>query len=159
MIDIGNEYFACDECGICEELEWRMRVAAERGDIIQFDHCGCVKIDDEFWSGGYCEDAFSPKPAKQNIGHRKTGRAYRRAMHRRTIANARNYDWWYGGPYLSRHWENGKAVLEPYIKYPQNSSNKQFFKRLSNKKARHSKNIPLKGNGYRRVFDYWWAID
>lgn len=38
------------------------------------------------------------------------------------------------------------------------SKNKVFFKRVSNKAVRRSKSLPLKGNGYRKVFDYWWAI-
>lgn len=45
MIDVGakNVYFACDECGICEQLERRLQVAHELGEDLQFDHCGCDK--------------------------------------------------------------------------------------------------------------------
>ena len=81
MIDVGNVSFACDECGICEQLEWRSRVAQELGETLQFDHCSCAKVGDEFWAGGYCGDAFIKNPPNRDGGNRKTGRAYRRRMH------------------------------------------------------------------------------
>lgn len=85
MIDVGNVSFACDECGICEQLEWRSRVAQELGETLQFDHCSCAKVGDEFWAGGYCGDAFIKNPPNRDGGNRKTGRAYRRRMHRKNI--------------------------------------------------------------------------
>lgn len=161
MIDVGakNVYFACDECGICEQLERRLQVAHELGEDLQFDHCGCDKIDAEFFAGGYCEDAFVEKAPKKNKGKRKTGRAFRRKMHRRTIKKYRDGNHWIYGPYLHGHWEGDEFILGSYVKYPQNSSNKAFFKRVSNKMVRRSKDLPPKGAGYRKVFDYWWTID
>jgi len=82
MIDVGAKSvcFACDECGIHEQIERRMQVARELGENLQYDHCSCDKVGDEFWAGGYCEDAFAEKPSKRNEVRRKTGRAYRRKM-------------------------------------------------------------------------------
>jgi len=33
-----------------------------------------------------------------------------------------------------------------------------FYKKVSNKKIRQTMNIPLTGNGYRKVFDYQWMV-
>lgn len=161
MIDVGAESvcFACDECGICEQLERRLRVAHELGGDLQFDHCSCDKVGEEFWMMGYCEDAFVEKPSKKTKGKRKTGRAFRRKMRRRTIKKYRDGNTWIYGPYLRGHWEGDKFILGSCVKYPQNSSTKAFFKRVSNKKVRQSEDVPGKGNGYRRIFDYWWTID
>lgn len=38
------------------------------------------------------------------------------------------------------------------------SGRKGFAKRQSNKKVRKSNNFPLKGGGYRKVYDYWWEV-
>lgn len=99
------------------------------------------------------------KSSKRNEGRRKTGRAYRRKMRRKTIQKYRNGNGWIYGPHLRGHWEGDKFVLGSYVKHPQNSSNKAFFKRVSNKKVRRSNGVPAKGNGYRKIFDYWWTID
>lgn len=161
MIDVGAKSvcFACDECGIQEQIEHRMQVACELGKNLQYDHCSCDKVGDEFWVGGYCEDAFSEKPSRRSNGKHKTGRAYRRKMRCKTIQKYRNGDSWIWGPHLCGQWEGDKFVLGSYVKYPQNSSNKAFFKRVSNKKVRQSKDVPFKGNGYRRILGYRWTID
>ena len=99
------------------------------------------------------------KPSKTNKGRRKTGRAYRRKMRRKTIQKYRNGNDWIYGPHLCGHWEGNQFVFGSYVKHPQNASNKAFFKRVSNKKVRRNSGIPTKGNGYRKVFDYWWTID
>lgn len=160
MIDVGakNVYFACDECGICEQLERRLQVAHELGEDLQFDHCGCDKVDAEFFAGGYCEDAFVEKAPKRNKGKRKTGRAYRRKMHRKTIKKYRDGNHWMYGSYLRGHWEGDEFVFGSCVKHPQRSA-RTFFKRVSNKMVRRSKDLPPKGAGYRKVFDYWWTID
>ena len=61
MIDIGDRYFMCDECGLCEDWEWRLKNAQEHDYDFQFDYCWCSKIDAKFYAGGYCEDAFMDK--------------------------------------------------------------------------------------------------
>ena len=80
-------------------------------------------------------------------------------MRRRTIKKYRDGNHWIYGSYLRGHWEGDEFVLGSCVKYPQNSSNKAFFKRVSNKKVRRSTDLPPKGTGYRKVFDYWWTID
>lgn len=155
----GETYFACDECGICEQLERRMQIAREYGEDVQFDHCSCDKIDAEFFAGGYCEDAFVKRFPAKSEGKRKTGREYRRKMHRKNIQKCRNRDNWVWGVHVAGRWDGDEYVLGSYIKRPKSSANKVFFKRVSNKKVRRSKEILPKGNGYRRLFDYRWTID
>ena len=138
MIDVGNVSFACDECGICEQLEWRSRVAQELGETLQFDHCSCAKVGDEFWAGGYCGDAFIKNPPKRDGGNRKTGRAYRRRMHRKNIQKYRDRDSQgrpIYGPHIHGHWDEDEYILGAYVEYPKSSKNKVFYKRVSNKKS------------------------
>ncbi len=94
---------------------------------------------------------------------RQTGRQYRRRkgqekLNRRLAivqlsgyAPHRGYvDWGFGGRTLLH---TGK-----YIKYPKNSKCQQWLKRVSNKKVRTYPFLPQKGNGCRKVFDYWWSL-
>lgn len=165
MIDVGGScLFMCDECQIVCQLDRRLEIAKEHpeyGDF-QFDHCSCEKIDGEFFAGGYCEDAWANMPRCEKKGQRRTGRAYRRSMRRRHIQKFQDgYRWIapYIGPYIKGHWgDDGKWVVGSYIKYPHDSVNKRFFKRASNKAVRRSSAISPKGNGYRKIFDYWWEI-
>ena len=102
--------------------------------------------------------------SEKEPGHpRRTGRRYRRwkdqekADRRLAITQLSGYaphrgyvDWGFEGRTLLH---TGK-----YIKYPQNSKCQQWLKRVSNKKVRLCSQLPQKGNGYRKVFDYWWTL-
>ena len=98
-------------------------------------------------------------------GHRKSGRCYRRMMNRHKDQRLRNIirreRWYY--PYRGYiEWDFVDGVLREtgkYIKYPKNSNRQQYLKKLSSRRVRHSTYLPSKGNGYRRVFDYWWELD
>lgn len=138
MIRIGRSNnngcicFACDECGIVRELDYRMGIADECGEDIQYDHCACDKVGDEFFAMGYCGDAFQCiKPVKCK-GKRKTGRAYRRAMTRKKKVRHPN-----------RTWEA-----------------KRYYKKYSNRIIRR-KQLPLgkEKSAYKKAFDLWWTID
>ena len=45
-----------------------------------------------------------------------------------------------------------------YIKYPKNSNCQHWIKRQTSKRMRQYKGMPVKGNHYRRLFDYWWTL-
>lgn len=173
MVDVGIKVlFACDECPIVDEFEQRMEIAIRYPEYggFQFDHCGCDKVGDEFFMCGYCEDAWASKRAEQESGRRNTGRAYRRKMRRKQLQKFRDRSKFSRicvAPYLnSGRWSEEEfdwIGAGSHICHPQNSKNKKFFKRVSNKKVRKAKlnpeiSIPLKGNGYRRLFDYWWTL-
>ena len=164
MIDIGAPAwnFACDECGICMQIENRMRVAEETETEFQFDHCSCDKIDAEFFIGGYCEDAFTDKSLPHHKGKRKTGRAFRRKMRKKHLQKYRDRHKFiriYGAPYPNyKHVDGENVMVGSYIIYPRSSANKVFFKRVSNKKVRRYNGYLWKGNEYRKFFDYWWTL-
>ncbi len=127
----GSVFFTCDECGIVQELDYRMMVAHECGEDIQYDHCACEKVGDEFFMMGYCDDAFCRVEAVKRNGMRKTGRAYRRAMAKKKKVRHPN-----------RMWEA-----------------KKYYKKYSNRIIRRKK-LPI-GNekgAYRKAFDLWWTI-
>lgn len=82
-------------------------------------------------------------------GRRKSGRCYRRAMNRHKEQRLR-------GIIRREHWY---YPCRGYIKYPKNSNRQQYLKKQSSRRVRHYPCLPPKGNGYRRVFDYWWELD
>ena len=55
---------------------------------------------------------------------------------------------------------NGKTLLHSgkYIKYPKNSNCQKWMKRETSRRVRSCKEVPPKGNFYRRLFDYWWTL-
>ena len=103
-------------------------------------------------------DRYNHKPH----GKRKTGNAYRRKMSRQKFKKKKEI-----GTYIYHacwvDWDEVDGKWMPvgkYIKYPNNSEARNYFKKYSNRKVRRAKDddIPMKGNGYRRQFDYWWTL-
>lgn len=103
-------------------------------------------------------DSFVYKPH----GQRKTGRIYRRKMDRQKFKKKKEI-----GTYIYHacwvDWDEVDGKWMPvgkYIKYPHDSEMRSYFKKYSNRKVRRAKDddIPMKGNGYRRQFDYWWTL-
>lgn len=95
-------------------------------------------------------------------GKRKTGRTYRRKMDRQKFKKKKEI-----GTYIYHScwvdWDEVDGKWMPvgkYIKYPHDSEMRSYFKKYSNRKVRRAKDddIPMKGNGYRRQFDYWWTL-
>ena len=55
---------------------------------------------------------------------------------------------------------DGKTLLHTgkYIKYPKNSNCQKWMKRETGRRVRNCRDVPAKGNFYRRLFDYWWTL-
>ena len=97
-----------------------------------------------------------------NHPSRRSGTAYRREMRvrkndrlmrivtRSYIPHAGYIDYGFDGDTLLH---SGK-----YIKYPKNSNCQRWIKRETSRRFRNCKNLPKKGNHYRRLFDYWWTM-
>lgn len=103
-------------------------------------------------------DRFDCKPH----GKRKTGNAYRRKMARQKFKKKKEIGTYvYHACWVDWDEVDGKRMpVGKYIKYPNNSEARSYFKKYSNRKVRRAKydDIPMKGNGYRRQFDYWWTL-
>ena len=107
--------------------------------------------------------AILEKSEKEPSCRRRTGRQYRRRKgqeksdRRLAIIQLSGYAPHRG--YVDWDFE-GKTLLHTgyYIKYPKNSKCQRWLKQVSGKKVRAYPSFPQKGNGYRRVFDYWWAL-
>ena len=145
MLELRDICFACDECPICEGLEYRLSIAEEGGYDTQIEYCGCDKVEDEFFISGFCEDAFIKKTPKEKRGKRKTGSAYRRAMavkkkeDRLKILRKFNPR---GGGFADWDHENGIWQLTgKYIKYSKDSHRQRYWKRYSNKAIRRGAEI------------------
>lgn len=107
--------------------------------------------------------ALLEKSKKAPDCQRRTGRRYRRRKsqeksdRRLAIIQLSGYAPHRG--YVG--WDfKGRTLLHTgrYIKYPKNSKGQRWLKRVSGKKVRNYPYLPQKGNGYRRVFDYWWSL-
>ena len=162
MIKIGSQCFACDECPICEGVDYRLRIADELDCDPQFEYCGCDKVQTEFLFSGHCEDAYLQIPRPKKKGKHQTGMAYRRDMkakHKARMVRLLSYghykptvayiDW----DYIDGHFQ----PVGQYIKYPKNSNAEQYWKRHSNRIIRRRNEI-YQGNQYRKCFDYWWTL-
>ena len=94
---------------------------------------------------------------------RRTGRRYRRRKGReksdRLLAIIQNAGYGPHRGYVDWGFE-GRTLLHTgkYIKYPKNSRCQRWLKRVSSKKVRRCPCLPSKGNGYRKVCDYWWSL-
>ena len=162
MIEFGGQYFACEECPICEGIDYRLRIAHEGGYPPQLEYCGCDKIQTEFLFSGYCEDAFRPKEHKAKKGKRKTGLAFRRAMKQKhTTRRMKALSYGHYKPtvgYVDWDYVDGRFIqVGKYIKYPKNSNAERYWKRHSNRIIR-IRNELYQGNQYRKCFDYWWTL-
>lgn len=95
-------------------------------------------------------------------GKRKTGSAYRRKMARQKFEKKKKIGTYvYHACWVDWNEVDGKWMpVGKYIKYPNDSEARNYFKRYSNRKVRRMNydDIPTKGNGYRRQFDYWWTL-
>ena len=107
--------------------------------------------------------ALLEKSEKEPNCQRRTGRQYRRrkrqekSNRRLAIVQLSGYAPHRG--YMDCDFQ-GRTLLHTgkYIKYPKNSKCQRWLKRVSGKKVRACPNLPKKGNGYRKVFDYWWSL-
>ena len=94
---------------------------------------------------------------------RRTGRRYRRRKGQeksdRLLAIIQTARYGPHRGYVDYGFE-GRTLLHTgyYIKYPKNSKCQRWLKRVSSKKVRAYPYLPQKGNGYRRICDYWWAL-
>lgn len=163
MIRVNGRAFACDECPICNGIEHRLQTAAVIGGEPQFEYCWCDKVQDEFYIGGYCSDAFSGNIlSHRKHGARKTGSAYRRRM-RQQKKEKRMQIMIYGHnpPAGYTDWEMVDGVFQPtgdYIKYPRDSDRQVYWKNQSNRKVRRYQGYISKGNSYRKYFEYKYTI-
>ena len=90
-------------------------------------------------------------------------RDYRRKMKKKKDIRLRNIITTVGyapfAGYIDCDNINGRwEITGKYIKYCKNSNRQRFYKKHSNRIVRKS-DVPHKGNGYRKYFDYWWEMD
>lgn len=116
------------------------------------------------------ETELNERIAELQENDSETARQRQKARHRlRRITSVRKTDNLlriinYGGYAPHRgyvDWEfDGKTLLHTgkYIKYPKNSNCQRWIKRETSRRIRRCKDVPVKGNYYRRLFDYWWTL-
>lgn len=163
MIKVHNKNFTCDECPICEGVEYRLTVAKEGGYIPQLEYCGCDKTQAYFDISGYCEDAFDDECEEaKTCNPRKSGRAYRRKMCRqKKNKRMRILTYGYNPAVGDVEWDWVDGVFKPvgnHITYPKNSKKQHYYKNQSNRKIRRYKGAIPKGNSYRKHYEYVYTL-
>lgn len=166
MIRVLGKDCTCDECPICEGLEFRLRVAKEGGYEPQLEYCGCEKTQAYFLLCGQCSDAFDfedNSPRQSSGKPRKTGRAYRRQMHRKKKDELMKIMTYCHNPAAGdTDWDWVNGIFQPvgnHVRYPKDSNRQVYWKNQSNRKVRRYKSSIPKGNSYRKHFEYQYNID
>ena len=96
------------------------------------------------------------------MGKCRTGRAYRRVKKKQkferlyTIVTSSYVP--HAGYVVSEYIDGHYIPVGAYIKYPKNSKSQRVYKRETSKRQRKCLDLPHRGNGYRRLFDSWWAL-
>ena len=91
--------------------------------------------------------------------HRRAIRRRHRKRHierRRHIINLDGYTPNVG--YIRKVLIEGRWVEASHIIYPSRSTSQRYLKRYCNHRVRHTDDLPVKGNHYRKIAEYWWAL-
>lgn len=132
-------------CDLDPILSYDEQYDEDYPEIMEDEFCTCCLDEDEV---GWID------------GAEKTRRTYRRLMRKQKrekrieIISRDEYNPTAGR--VSRG-SGGERPDRVFIKYPKNSKRQKQLKRYSNKIARR-KDIPCKGNGYRKWLDYCWKL-
>lgn len=134
-------------------------------DTASINDFSCEEFSDaEIFTEDCGEDACTSvaDALHKKRGQRKTGCAFRREMRRKNLQKCKQrcgYGKYYGAPYPNHAYVDGEYVMVgDYLKRKKDSNAKVFYKRVANRKVRRCKEEFSKGNGHRKLFDYWWMI-
>jgi hypothetical protein len=78
----------------------------------------------------------------------KLNQYQRKLIDRQKLKKLINYSWWTVYYHEEEDWYERCYV----------SGRKGYAKYCSRRKVRHTNEFKLKGNGYRKVYDYWWDV-
>ena len=97
------------------------------------------------------------RPEKRRDRNYRRAKALQKKKRLLKIVNLKGYNPARG--YVDWGMETGQwKPVGNHIKYPKNSNKQRFYKRYTKRIVRRNE-LPRKGNGYRKCFDYWWALD
>lgn len=91
------------------------------------------------------------------------GLAYRRAAkekaynRRKAIVSIPGYNPYHGWFKTRRIGNTYEYETLSYIVYPRKTSCRRYFKKYTGNVAKH-KDLPVKGNAYRKTVDLWWML-
>lgn len=65
----------------------------------------------------------------------------------------------YPGPgYIEHDWVDGKFIpIGNHVKHYSHSRRTSYYKRISNRKVRRTKERYI-GGSYKKIFEYWWNV-
>lgn len=130
----------------------------------------CDKVGGKISHFGRCEDAYTQPLISQNRSKQKRRNKRERDQKHKNHLKFLAENVQYYPPsviYIDEIYVEGEGWvdnLKPYYKRCYRDKHKggryKFYKKYSNRCVRRYKGeIHIKGNYYRKVFDYWWTVD
>lgn len=79
----------------------------------------------------------------------------RKAMERRKLKKLHDETW--NSVFAGAYWNDRK---QRYVRFYtcRTPGYTKYLRRLSNRRVRHSLDVPMRGSGYRKHYDYWWEL-
>lgn len=96
----------------------------------------------EYW------DKDNRKQKLKNKNKIRLNKYERKKIDQQKLKKLSQLNWW-----AVYYYEQEDRYIRCYL-----SGGKKYAKYCSKRKVRNSNDFPLRGNGYRKVFDYWWTI-
>ena len=152
---MDKEEFRCIECPICEQLEDRLKYVDNNTEF-QFNHYSCCKVDGDFFTCGYCEDAWQENKFNQRQGKRNTGRRYRRYIKKKKFNKLKEEILSQNKQYFSPILLNFFSTDANYFYRKHNSRESKYTKMVYNRKIRRYKDKIPKGHTCYRLFSWWY---
>jgi hypothetical protein len=111
----------------------------------------CDKIGGKIWwySSGGCEDIYNTITTNFQKEHKRKpilNHYARKQIDKHKLNKLKICGWWMVGEcdtHLYRYYKGKRS---------------KYLKQISNKKVRRCNDIPLKGNGFHKVYDYWYEL-
>ena len=144
---MDKKQFRCVDCPIAQDIERRLKIAEDMNCEFQFDHCYCDKIGEEFFIGGYCEDAWEDEANYPYPFYHDYDRLYRRHIAKKKLRSQQNKA---RQRYSFRIYED---IDRTHIMRKHRSNRSRYYKRYFNKKVRRYTGQILNGNFFKRAFN------
>lgn len=169
--DEFNRRMSCYHNGLYDELGWYDGYSEEdvADDNEQF--CWCEKTGGKMYVFGQCSDAYDDIliPPTNRSKQKKRNKRERDLKYKQRLKFLTENVQCYPCPviYTNEIWIKGYGYVEnpkPYYKRLYRDNHKggryKYYKKHSNRQVRKYKGeLHSKGNQYRKVFDYWWAVN
>jgi len=168
----GGDSLLCRECPfIYSEFERKSEGISDEEALLACElSCHCEKIGGKLRNCGVCADAVAPSAVVKDSGCKRSTKQTRTLAYRNHLLFLANHVHRYPLPAYYKDsvfagWKQGGWIPAPNPRYVRlyrgnHSGNAyKYYKKVANHSVRRYRKAILNGNGYRKLYDYWWAVD